>query len=94
MVAAGVPPDQFTFAFILESAGAGGRLKVALEVFEEMRAAGVAPKTNTYNFLIEACASAPTPDVSESSIYRKEKIDKYCSRINLMGWFETVYISS
>lgn len=64
MVAAGVPPDQFTFGFILESAGAGGRLKVALEIFEEMRAAGVAPKTNTYNFLIEACASAPTPDVS------------------------------
>lgn len=73
MVAAGVPPDQFTFGFILESAGAGGRLKIALEVFEEMRAAGVAPKTNTYNFLIEACASAPTPDVSACSIQKENQ---------------------
>lgn len=85
MVAAGVPPDQFTFGFILESAGAGGRLKVALEVFEEMRAAGVAPKTNTYNFLIEACASAPTPDVSKSSSFIMEIIDMYVSRVNFDG---------
>lgn len=82
MVAAGVPPDQFTFSFILESAAAGGRLKVALEVFEEMRAAGVAPKTNTFNFLIEACASAPYPDVS-ISYSRKARSGNYSLRINL-----------
>ena len=90
MVAAGVPPDQFTFGFILESAGAGGRLKVALDVFEEMRAAGVSPKTNTYNFLIEACASAPSPDVSTCSSFRKKTSDKYSSRVNFSSSFANI----
>jgi len=32
-------------------------------VFNEMKAAGIAPSTSTFNFLIEACATAPQPDV-------------------------------
>jgi pentatricopeptide repeat protein len=63
MTAAGVTANKFTFGIPLESAGSGGRLKAALEVFNEMCAAGVAPQTSTYNFLIEACASAPHPNV-------------------------------
>lgn len=67
MIAAGVSANQFTFGILLESAGAGGRLKAALEVFNEMRAAGVPPETSTYNFLIEACAAAPHPNVCSCS---------------------------
>lgn len=63
MISAGVSPNQFTFGILLESVGAGGRLKSALDVFNEMRAAGLAPQTSTYNYLIEACAAAPQPNV-------------------------------
>lgn len=67
MVAAGVPPNQFTFGILLEAVGHGGRLKAALQVFNEMKAAGIPPSTSTFNFLIEACATAPQPDVSGPS---------------------------
>jgi pentatricopeptide repeat domain-containing protein 1 len=85
MIAAGVSANQFTFGILLESAGAGGRLKAALGVFNEMRAAGVAPQTSTYNFLIEACAAAPHPDVSFycASVHIKHEYNLDNTKISL-----------
>ncbi len=58
MIIVGVTTNKFTFGNLLKLAWSKGYLKSMLEVFNEMYAPRVALGTNTYNFLIEACALA------------------------------------
>lgn len=61
-----VAPDAQTFRILLEAVSKSGRLQSSLEVFNEMKALGIQPKTATFNMLLEACGTASQPDVSES----------------------------
>jgi pentatricopeptide repeat domain-containing protein 1 len=50
-----VKPDVYSYNALISACEKGGQWERAVEVFEEMKAAGVKPDVITYSALITAC---------------------------------------
>ena len=57
-------PDPFTYSALIKACDNAGDLGKALELFAEMKAAGVTPTVITYTIVIKACSN--TRDIKEA----------------------------